>query len=172
LRDEERSSDAMNQPPAEVPVPPQEPRPYDRQRYEELTQRLGRAVLQVAPAGWRRIDLRILMLSGVADLKLAVIMPDGSSPAVDPPRECTPIAGELRSMMYRTDEGTWFGMRFMMDPPSAYWISFNGDFDPLWDPPVPPEAWAQDLAAFPRANEHIPGWLRGRLDEPAGARGR
>jgi hypothetical protein len=172
LRDEERSSDAMTQPPAEVPVPPQRPRPYDRQRYEELTQWLGRALLQVAPAGWRRIDLTVLMLAGVGDLRLAVIMPDGSSPAVDPPRECMGIAGELRSMMYRPDEGTWFGLRFMMDPPSAYWISFNGDFDPGWDPPVPPDTWAGDLAVFPRTDEHIPGWLRERLGRTAGAGGR
>ncbi len=96
------------------------------------------------------------MLAYVTDLRLAVIMPDGGAPAVDPPRECALIAGELRSMMYRTGEGTWFGMRFMMDPPSAYWISFNGDFDPLWDPPVPPEAWAGDLAVFPAPTSTSP----------------
>ncbi|MFG1856351.1 hypothetical protein ACGFJT_31275 [Actinomadura geliboluensis] len=161
----------MTQPPAEVPVPPQGPRPYDRQRYEELTQRLGMALLQVAPAGWRRIDLRILMLAGVTDLRLSVIMPDGSSPAADPPRDCAQIAAELRSMMYRTGEGTWFGMRFMMDPPSAYWVSFNADFDPGWDPPAAPEEWARDLALFPRDDEHVPGWLRERLDRTAGAHG-
>lgn len=161
----------MTQPPAEVPVPPQGPRPYDRQRYEELTQRLGMALLQVAPAGWRRIDLRILMLAGVTDLRLSVIMPDGSSPAADLPRECAQIAAELRSIMYRTGEGTWFGMRFMMDPPSAYWVSFNADFDPGWDPPAAPEEWARDLALFPRDDEHVPGWLRERLDRTAGAHG-
>ena len=161
----------MSQPPAEVPVPPQQPRPYDPQRHEELTQYLGRILLQVVPPGWRRIDLKILMLAGVVDLQLTVFMQDGSSPVADPPRELTLIAGELRSMMYRAGEGTWFGMRFMMDPPSAYWISFNGDFDPLWEPPVPPQAWAQDLAVFPRADEHVPGWLRARLEQPAAAPG-
>ncbi|MEU8345928.1 hypothetical protein SAMN05443665_102195 [Actinomadura meyerae] len=160
----------MNQPPAEVPVP-QGPRPYDRQRYEELTQRLGMALLQVAPAGWRRIDLRILMLAGVTDLRLSVIMPDGSSPAADPPRECAQIAAELRSMMYRPGEGTWFGMRFMMDPPSAYWVSFNADFDPGWEPPAAPEEWARDLALFPRDDAHVPGWLRERLGQGADAHG-
>ncbi|MBE1533352.1 hypothetical protein [Actinomadura algeriensis] len=161
----------MSEPPAEVPVPRQQPQPYDQQRYEELVQRLGRVLLQVTPEGWRRIDLKILMLAGVCDLQLTVLMKDGSTPMVDPPRDCTLIAGELRSMMYRTDEGAWFGMRFMMDPPSAYWISFNGDFDPLWDPPVPAEAWAQDLAVFPRTAEHVPGWLRERLQAPAAAPG-
>ncbi|WUH98132.1 hypothetical protein OHR68_32210 [Spirillospora sp. NBC_00431] len=159
----------MSEPPAEVSMPPLEPRPYDHQRRQELTQRLGRVMLEVAPPGWRRIDLKILMLVGIADLRLTVIMQDGGSQAVDPPRECTLIAGELRAMMYRPGEGTWFGMRFMMDPPSAYWVSFNATFDPRWDPPVPSDAWRQDLAVFARTNEHIPGWLRERSGGPADA---
>ncbi|MFI0350660.1 hypothetical protein [Actinomadura sp. 9N407] len=152
----------MTQPPPEVPVPWQQPRPYDQQRYEALVQQLGRSMLQNVPPDWRRIDLKILMLTGVSDVRLTVLTRDGGSPAVDPPRDCVPIAVELRSMMYRQGEGTWFGMRFMMDPPSAYWVSFNGDFDPMWDPPIAPELWTQDLAAFPRTDEHVPGWLRER----------
>jgi hypothetical protein len=161
----------MSQFPSGVPVPRQQPMPYDPQRYQELVQRLGQALLQVAPPDWRRIDLRILMTVAVSDLQLTVITRDGGSPVVDTPRDCTLIAGELRSMMYRRDQGTWFGMRFMMDPPSAYWISFNGEFDPLWDPPIPAHVWAQDLAVFPRADEHVPHWLRERLAEPAGTGG-
>ncbi|XVQ10061.1 hypothetical protein ACQP1W_47365 [Spirillospora sp. CA-255316] len=158
----------MTQPPSEAPAPRQEPRPYDRQRYEQLTQRMGALLVQLAPPDWRRIDLKVLMTAGAADLRLTVIMKDGSSPAVEPVPELTRIGAELRSMMYRPGEGTWFGMRYMMDPPGAYWVSFNTDFDPLWDPPLPGDFFAQDLAVFPRADEHVPGWLRARLGQPAG----
>jgi hypothetical protein len=149
----------------------QRPRPYDQDRYDELVQRLGRILLEIAPAGWRRIELRITMTATVSDVALAVLMGDGGSAEVEPPRDFAEIAAELRSMMYRTDEGTWFGMRFMMDPPTAYWVSFNGEFDPLWDPPLLPEEWERDLATFPRADEHVPGWLRDRLQRPANAPG-
>jgi hypothetical protein len=83
----------MSQSPSEVPVPRQQPMPYDRQRYEELVHGLVQALLAVAPPDWRRIDLRILMTVAVSDLQLTVLLRDGSSPMVDPPRECRPIAG-------------------------------------------------------------------------------
>lgn len=153
------------------PEPGLGPMPYDERRCEELTLSLGRILAQISPAGWRRIDLKILMLAGIADLSLSVVMKDGSSPEVQPARELTQIASELRSRMYRPGAGTWFGMRYMMDPPGAYWVSYNTDFDPLWDPPVPPEAYAQDLEAFPRDERHLPGWLRDRVRQAAGRAG-
>lgn len=145
------------------------PLPYDEQRCEELTQTMGRTLAQLAPEGWRRIDLKVLMTVGITDVALTVVLRNGGSPEVQPTREVGAIAAELRSRMYRPGRGTWFGMRFMMDPPGAYWVSYNTDFDPLWEPPIPAEAYAQDLAAFPRDQQHIPQWLHARLREaPAG----
>ncbi|MFD0691554.1 hypothetical protein [Actinomadura fibrosa] len=158
----------MTQPSPDAYVPRQEPRPYDQRQYEQLVQRTGQTLVQITPPGWRRIDLKMLMLAGASDLALTVIMQDGSSPQVDAPRDLLEIAAELRSIMYRPDEGTWFGMRYMMDPPGAYWVSFNDRFDPLWDPPIPGELFAQDLTVFPRADASVPGWLREKLARPAG----
>ncbi|HEX2312746.1 MAG TPA: hypothetical protein VHJ17_03380 [Thermomonospora sp.] len=155
-------------------VPPEAgraPLPYDEARCEELTVRLGRILARLAPEGWRRIDLKILMLAGVSDLALTVILQNGESPEVEPARELTEIAAELRSRMYVPGRGTWFGLRYLMDAPGSYWVSYNTDFDPLWDPPLPPETYAGDLAAFPREEPHLPGWLRERLQQvPGGAR--
>ena len=157
----------MTQPPSGAPAPRQEPRPYDRQRYEQLTQQMGALLVRLVPPDWRRIDLKILMTVGAVDMRLTVIMKDGSSPQVDPVPDLAQIAAELRSMMYRPGEGTWFGMRYMMDPPGAYWVSFNTEFNPLWDPPLPGEYFAQDLGVFPRSDEHIPDWLRALIQQPA-----
>ncbi|MFF5260121.1 glycohydrolase toxin TNT-related protein [Actinomadura viridis] len=154
----------MSQPGSETPSVRQRPAPFDEERYEELQIRLGRILLEIAPQGWRRIDLRILMIASVWEVALTVLMDDGRHAEVEPPRNFAEIAAELRSMMYRPDEGTWFSMRYMMDPPDAYWASFNTDFDPFWDPPVPAKAWEHDLRVFPRTADHIPGWLRERLE--------
>ncbi|WP_119727968.1 hypothetical protein [Thermomonospora amylolytica] len=145
------------------PGPARGPLPYDERRCEELTLKLGRILAQIAPEGWRRIDLKILMTVGISDVSLTVVMRDGSSPEVQPVRELTEIAAELRARMYRPGRGTWFGMRYMMDPPGAYWVSYNTDYDPMWSPPLPPGAYEQDLAAFPRDEQHIPDWLRAEL---------
>lgn len=144
-------------------VPGRAPLPYDEQRCEQLTRAMATTLAGIAPAGWKRIDLKVLMTVGITDVSLTVVLRDGGSAEVQPVREIADIAAELRSRMYRPGHGTWFGMRFMMDPPGAYWVSYNTDFDPLWEPPIPAEAYAQDLAAFPRDEEHVPGWLRERL---------
>ncbi|GAA2426885.1 hypothetical protein GCM10010191_44390 [Actinomadura vinacea] len=143
----------------------QRPRPYDEERYDELVQRLGRILMQISPEGWERIDLQVRMVASVSEGALTVVMADGVHAEVEPVRDFSEIAAELRSMLYRPDRGTWFGMRFTMSPPSEYWVSFNDRFDPEWSPPLPAEAWRHDLSVFPRADEHIPAWLRDRIAE-------
>ncbi|TDC90350.1 hypothetical protein [Actinomadura sp. 7K507] len=146
-------------------APGRGPTPYDPQRYDELTKGVATLLAQAAPAGWKRIDMKALMTVAVSDIALTVVLRDGSSPPAELPRDVIGMLGELRSMMYRPGAGTWLSMRLMMDPPGAYYTSFNNDYDPLWDPDITAAEWAQDLAAFPRDDEHIPEWLRGRLQE-------
>ncbi|MCP2261551.1 hypothetical protein LX15_005277 [Streptoalloteichus tenebrarius] len=157
----------MHEPPhPDQRVAAQDPQ-EDEDRTDELLQVIGGGLLAAAPAGWRRIDLRALMASTVHDLTLTVVMEDGTTPAFAPPPQVVSAATDLRQLMYQPGLGTWFSMRYTMDPPSQFHVSFNFEHDPLWDPPVPPAVFAQDLEAFPRDDEHVPGWLRARL---AGAR--
>lgn len=142
----------------------QSPAPYDQERHDELLQRLGRVLVEVSPDGWARIDLRVRMTVPVSEVALTVVMEDGGTAEAEPPRDLWEIAAELRSMMYRRDEGTWFAMRFTVSPPAEYWASFNGEFDPEWSPPITAEDWRHDLSVFPRTAEHVPRWLRDRLD--------
>ncbi|GGM59092.1 hypothetical protein GCM10012275_32800 [Longimycelium tulufanense] len=132
-------------------------------RSEELLQVIGSGLLGIAPAGWRRIDLKATMASSVHDLALTVVMEDGTTAGFATPPQVTSAAVELRQLMYQPGLGTWFSMRYTMDPPSRFHVSFNFDHDPLWNPPVPATVLAQDLEAFPRDDEHVPGWLRARL---------
>ncbi len=147
--------------------PGQGPLPFDEGRYNEMVQDIGRILLQLAPPGWRRVDLRVLMMAPGDDIEVTLIMGDGTVSTVDPPPVIGETTAELRSRMYRQGEGTWFGMRYTLDPPSEYHVSYNFDFEPVWHSPVRADVYARDVAAFPRADEHIPGWLRAKLTEAA-----
>ncbi|XRQ10847.1 hypothetical protein ACN3XK_08115 [Actinomadura welshii] len=146
-------------------APGRGPMPYDQQRYDDLTKGVATLLAGAAPAGWKRIDMRALMTVAVSDIALTVVLADGSSPPMELPRDVIGMLGELRSRMYRPGEGTWLSMRLMMEPPGAYYTSFNNVYDPLWEPGLSAAEWAQDMAAFPRDDEHVPNWLRDRLQE-------
>jgi hypothetical protein len=131
------------------------------ERYDELLQQTGAALLGAAPQGWRRIDLIAKIADGVQDFGLTVIMADLSDAEVEPPAQAAQALVELRRLTYRPELGAWLSARFVVDPPGEFHIFYNYDHDPLWDPPVPPEVFEGDLAAFPRPPERVPGWLGG-----------
>ncbi|MEV4257571.1 hypothetical protein AB0J52_30810, partial [Spirillospora sp. NPDC049652] len=145
----------MTQGPGERPPAGYGPWPYDQARYDQLVQWMGTAMAALAPGGWRRVDLRVAMAGGASRAALAVVMADGSVREYQAPREFLGVAAELRSMMYRPGEGTWFGMRFMLEPPGAYRTWFDAELDPG----LGAEAYRRDLAAFPR--DWLPVWLGG-----------
>ena len=156
----------MNSPVTEPPVlpsPGQGPLPYRQERADELLRRLGAVVSEAVAAGWLRIDVRVVMTVSAGDIALTVVGADGRPAPAPPPPVVEQIAAELRSMLYEPGRGTWFGMRFMVEPSGRSWVHYNTSFDPGARPPIPPEAYADDLAAFPRADDQIPGWLRGKL---------
>lgn len=137
----------------------QGPRPDDEERRAALVGRMRRILTDGSPAGWRRMDLRITMTVPVADLALTVIGDDGGHVAMEPDPSLADIAGELRSMMYRPGEGTWFGLRLTIDTVDGHWIGYNDEFVPSWGQPLPAEAWGHDLSVFPRSADRIPPWL-------------
>jgi hypothetical protein len=145
--------------------------PWDQQarqqRYDELLQLTGGALLAAAPQGWRRIDLVARIAEGVQDFGLTVIMNDLSYAEVDPPAQAAQALLELRRLMYDQERGAWFSARYMMNPPGEFQIFYNYDFDPRWEPPIPPLVFKRDLETYPRPADKVPDWLR-RVVEQAG----
>lgn len=145
--------------------PSTSPPPTRPSRQEELLQGIGRDLVAVLPEGWYRADLRFFDASVVSDTKLAVLMRDGGRPYVDAPPSVIEAARELRGLSYREGPGTWFSLRYLLDPPTRYTVVFNHDFDPMWNPEIPAEVWRTDLEVYPRDEEHTPEWLRAKLTE-------
>ncbi|AOS61690.1 hypothetical protein [Actinoalloteichus hymeniacidonis] len=136
---------------------------------QELQQRIGGRLLAATPSGWHRIDLKALMAVAVRDLSLTVLTADGGSVPVAPTPELGEDLALLRQVTYRPEKGAWFSVRFTMDPPAAFRVSYNYTYEPQWVPPVPPEVFATDLLAFPRTAQYVPEWLASRLTQASGA---
>ena len=129
----------------------------------ERINRVLAAMRREAPPGWKRIVLTVWATAALVQTEFAVTMADGSTPDISPQAPEAELAG-LRSEMYVPDRGTWFSARFVLSAEHEPAVLFNYDDDPQWFPDIPSWIFARDLAAFPRTAEHIPGWLRERLD--------
>src|SRR5436309_2950589 len=112
-------------------TPPSGPPASDGETHEDLIQRLGNLLLDLVPEqGWRRIDLFGAMTVAVRNIRLTVIMNDGSQPDVAPPPEITQVLAKLRALLYDPEKGTWFSARIAVDPPGSISYSYNYDFEP------------------------------------------
>ena len=136
-----------------------------QQRYEELLQQIGGALIGAAPQGWRRIDLVAKIVEGVQDFGLTVIMSDMTTPEVEPPASAGQALLELRKLMYEPQRGAWLSARYVINPPGEFRIFYNYDHDPLWEPPIPPAFFERDLSTYPRPAEAVPGWLRRTIEQ-------
>lgn len=139
--------------------------PRDASQWREQSHEVGNALVDAAPPGWRRIDLVSRINVDVQDFVLTVLMGDGSQAAVAVPEQVVPAVLGMREAFYQPDDGTWFSMRYMLDPPGSIQTLFNRDWDPHWEPAIDPAGWVRDLERFPRDPSRIQPWLRARLAE-------
>ncbi|MEC3974643.1 TNT domain-containing protein [Amycolatopsis sp. H20-H5] len=86
------------------------------------------------------------------------------------PPELTELLAELRTGMYEPGLGTWLQSRFTLEPEGTFDFDFVADVEPAWaEPPgAGSTAYPDELAAFPRDDEHIPDWWRLRAQLPLG----
>ncbi|VVJ15514.1 Uncharacterised protein [Amycolatopsis camponoti] len=133
---------------------------------DELIPQIFDAVERVLPPKWRHATFRVWATVVAYQTELTVVMTDGSSPEVAPPA-VTNLLAALREAMYQPGRGTWFSAAFLLRAGEEPEATFNYDQDPRWFPELPPVAFARDLAAFPRADEWIPEWLRRVLADAA-----
>jgi hypothetical protein len=137
----------------------------DSSQWREQSHEVGNALLDAAPPGWRRIDLLCRLNVDVEDFTLTVLTGDGDQAVVAIPEQVAPAIRRIRAAFHEPGEGTWFSMRFMLDPPTKFQTLFNLDWDPRWDPAIDVAGWVRDLDAYPRAPSNIRPWLRAKLAE-------
>jgi len=147
-----------------------EPQPVmDQAEQDQLTRQVGRALLAVAGAGWQQVRAEYRSVGKHIEVDVFVTGPDGAVNPVRPPVDVVEGLGKLRQGMYRPGRGTWLSARYVLDPPSSFSAEFEPDVEPRWRRLPPPIGFADELRFFPRADEHIPEWLRQRAGlRPAG----
>ncbi len=144
-----------------------EPQPVMAQpEQDQLTRQVGRSLLTVTGDGWQRVRAEYRSAGRHIEVDVYVTGPDGAERPVRPPQEVVEGLGRLRQGMYRPGRGTWFSAVYELQPPSAFSAEFEPDVEPRWRRVPPPIGFADELRFFPRADEHIPDWLRQRAGLP------
>lgn len=144
-----------------------EPQPVMEQpEQDQLTRQVGRALLTVAGADWQQVRAEYRSAGRHIEVDVFVTGPDGQVRPVRPPQEVVEGLGKLRQGMYRPGRGTWLSALYVLDPPSSFSAEFEPDAEPRWRRVPPPIGFADELRFFPRADEHIPDWLRQRVGLP------
>jgi hypothetical protein len=81
----------------------------------------------------------------------------------DPPAEVWRMCQRLRGGMYRESEGTWFGMRLKIQPPSRFTVRYNWSLRPSFHTWPAPDQFQLELERFPRGEAYVPAWFRESL---------
>lgn len=138
---------------------------------QELLGDLTHRLLEELPDGWRQLMMDYRQVGHHIDVATGLRQPDGSLQVWEPSDEVWRFFQELRHGMYTDGRGTWFSMRFVLDPPRRFQTIYNYSNLPDWGDPSP-EAFALDLDRYPREPDAIPHWFGARasgVEEPGDA---
>ncbi len=134
---------------------------------EELLQEVGGILLSAAPAGWQELRLSFRSTVGISTASFLVTAEDGGPVAAATPTAVMKVLKKLRAGMYEEDRGSWYTALVTVRPPGRYEVEYDYDGEPEFTPPLTAGAFALDQDYFPRSDEHVPAWLRAKLDEAA-----
>ncbi|GAB2750477.1 hypothetical protein GCM10027174_26440 [Salinifilum aidingensis] len=144
------------------------PGTLDQAEQQRLIQEIGRLVVHALPPGWQetRVEYRA---AGVHDEVSAVLVaPNGTQVPLAAPVDVKRLFVRLREGMYQPERGTWVSALYRLQRPGSYAVDFNGDHEPQWQNPPPPQAYVDELRMFPRPAESTPDWLARRGGAPGG----
>jgi hypothetical protein len=131
-----------------------------------LTRAVGRALLGLAPPGWKQIRVDYRCAGRHIEVDLCITGPDGHPRPLRPPIEVVNDLGRLRHAMYRPGRGTWLSAVYLIEPPSRFSAEFEPDLEPRWRRTPPPIGFQDELRFYPRAEMYTPDWLRDRAGLP------
>ncbi|HEV2777814.1 MAG TPA: hypothetical protein VGX25_00280, partial [Actinophytocola sp.] len=142
-----------------------QPTQLDPTEQDALVKQIGLAMLRAAPDDWDQITINYRAVGRYFEADGEIVYADERIAEWQVPAEITALFGRLRAGMYREGRGTWFNARYRLDHPSSYNLDYDRD-EPEWRHPPPPQAFADDLATFPRTDDNVPEWLLRRASAP------
>lgn len=132
---------------------------------DQIVARITESLRRAAPPDWSRIQSTVLMTSSIQQFDLSVRLRAGDFARVETPAPAKRDFASLRDEMYEDGKGTWFSASLTIEPNNSHEITFNYEDAPNWQPPIPPMAFVQDLADYPRDDASVPLWLRAKIEE-------
>ncbi|WP_328604216.1 ferredoxin [Amycolatopsis sp. NBC_00345] len=142
------------------------PAPLGPEQQQAIVAGIGRGLAGLVPPGWRLLRVDYRAAGRHVECDVHVTTPDGAVRPVPTPPEVVARLGELRSGMYRPGTGTWLAASLAFDPARGAQADFVLDREPSWRRPPPPIGFQDELRFFPRADQHVPAWLRARAGLP------
>ncbi|MHB1064872.1 MAG: hypothetical protein ACYC1Z_10385 [Georgenia sp.] len=135
-------------------------------RQSALLQRVAQGIVKAAPPGWARARLLCRIVGTQAEV-LAAATPAGGEEQVLPgvPEDVGAALAELRHVTFEPGLGAWYTALVTVESTGKVTLNFDRSNEPRWTKPVPASMFAQDVARYPRDEEHTPEWLRDRLAE-------
>lgn len=133
-----------------------------------LLQAVGRAMVDAAPDGWRRITLDVMAASDAVDTGIEVELADGTTSDEDVLLELEGIdaVDDLRRSMYEPGRGTWYLATVTVTSDGQVDATFDYDHAPYGGVKdgspgggnADPALLLADHQRYPRDPEHLPSW--------------
>ncbi|MEQ0560357.1 ferredoxin [Amycolatopsis sp. NEAU-NG30] len=134
---------------------------------QQIVTRIGQGLAAMAPPGtWRQVRAEYRAAGRHIEADVVVTGQDGVARPLPPPPELLQLLGTLRAGMYRPGVGTWLSAALTVDAVHGVTADFVADREPQWRRTPPPLGFQDELRAFPRAEQHVPPWLRERAAVP------
>jgi len=142
------------------------PGPLGPDQQRAIVERIGRGLAGLVPPGWRQVRVDYRAAGRHVECDVCVTTPDGVVHPVPAPPELLTDLAELRAGMYRPGTGTWLSATLAFDPAGGVHTGYADDPEPAWRRFPPPIGFQDELRLFPRADRHVPAWLRTRAGLP------
>ena len=141
----------------------QPPVPLRPEQHQEIVRQIGAVLTSQVPPGWRQLRVEYRAAGRHVEADLLVTGPDGVPRPGQPHLEVVRLLGVLRAGMYQPGLGTWLGAILVFEPaqpPDAEFL--RPDLEPPFRQQPPSIGFQDELRFFPRAEQHVPAWLRDR----------
>ncbi|GAA4229887.1 hypothetical protein GCM10022254_23360 [Actinomadura meridiana] len=139
--------------------------PISPEEQEAVLRDVGGGVLAAAPDGWTQLRFRLDVTTELASNRFEATMEDGSIVHLSAPDRPRRSLQKLREQMYSPGKGAWFTARYVIVRPGRYSVEFDYENEPDFGFEIDALTYANDLKSFPRDDEHIPDWLRQKINE-------
>jgi hypothetical protein len=120
---------------------------------------IARLLMTVMPESFRTAELGGFVLAGTSGYRLRVDEGDPEKMRrVSVPYGLDEAMRDLRRGMYDPERGSWYSLEFELTGDGRYTVEFNYDRRPSRS--ILDDEFSRDLGSFPRADAHIPQWLK------------